>query len=156
MVEKGMTGYAFKHGNRFDDPYDKVLTSAYDEQRIFKVVNENSEIVGITIWKILHENNTLYFGPFAVRVDMQGKGIAKIMLSEIYRIAKEHNIYEIEIYVVNHRDDLFPWYERLGYKYDGVVEWDKSQEHVLTRPAFFRRMTYSLRDTVIESDSNEA
>jgi GNAT superfamily N-acetyltransferase len=143
-VETGTTGYGFKSGQRLTHPYDGTLRAAYEEGRIFCAIDKTLEsIVGVTYWEVT-KNNGLYFGPFAVLPEMQGRGIGKLMLNELNRIAKEKSLTHIEIKVVNHRTDLIPWYESLGYKHTSISDWPSSHLDVLTRPTHFLHMVKKL------------
>lgn len=117
---------------------------AYEEGRIFCVVDTSQEaIVGATYWEVTCDNG-LYFGPFAVHPEMQGRGIGKQMLYELERIAQEKKLSQMEIRVVNHRLDLIPWYESLGYEHTGSSEWPSAHLEVLTRPSHFLNMVKKL------------
>jgi GNAT superfamily N-acetyltransferase len=111
-IESGCEGVSFKKGLRLSDPYERNFVKAYEDGRIIKV-SRHQEIVGITYWE-MKSQCTLYFGPFAVRPDCQGKGIGRIMLEEIERLTSLHSATAIDISVVNHRSDLLPWYTSLG------------------------------------------
>lgn len=93
----------------------------------------------------------LYFGPFAVSPNHQKKGIGKLMLNELDRISNEKNIDELFIKVVNHRLDLIPWYQSLGYIITGISKWPIDYEHYLTKPTYFLDMIKPLKGQVINS-----
>jgi GNAT superfamily N-acetyltransferase len=130
--------YGFKSGSRFQSAEDEVLVKACLEERILKVVFDEI-IVGVVFWEQI-SSSTLYFGPFAVSTAHQGKGIGKLLLNEIESLARQKNLTELSIKVVNHRTDLLPWYQSLGYVTLGEIDWPKSHEHVLTKPSFFYEM----------------
>jgi GNAT superfamily N-acetyltransferase len=155
VVETGDSGYGFKSGNRMSDPLDEHFMKAYQEGRMIKVVSECNEIVGATYWRVT-ENDTIYFGPFAVRPDMQGRKVGKLMLAEIERLAREKNLRGIEIKVVNWRTDLIPWYESMGYQHTQSEPWPSEYDHVLLRnPTFFYSMVRPLASmTVTDGDSS--
>lgn len=77
----------------------------------------------------------MYFGPFAVAPRYKGQGYGRILLDEVERLSRQKGLTEIEISVVNHRSDLFPMYEKLGYEYCGECPYPKPE--ILTRPAHF-------------------
>lgn len=132
--------YSFKNGTRFNPLRNEELKVVFDEGRVIKVSDSTTKrIIGVAIWKIT-ENNTLYFGPFAVSPDMQGKRIGKTILQEIESIAKSNNINEIALSVVNHRTDLIPWYQSLGYQIIDTSPWPENEYHVLTKESFFYNM----------------
>ena len=113
---------------------------AYREGRIICVCDgDKGSIVGAACWEIT-EQNGLYFGPYAVHPTVQGRGVGKILLNELHRIAKERQLTQLEIKVVNHRTDLIPWYESMGYEFTGTTEWPTSHLDILTRPSHFLNM----------------
>ncbi|RZS38996.1 ribosomal protein S18 acetylase RimI-like enzyme [Herbihabitans rhizosphaerae] len=58
-----------------------------------------------------------YFGLFAVRPELQGSGLGKVILAEAERIAHtEWGSTEMHMTVVNVRAELIAWYERRGYR----------------------------------------
>lgn len=143
-IETGDSGVAFKRGKRMDVPLDDYFLAAYNEGRMFVVIEkETGSIVGATYWH-LTDCNTIYFGPFAVRPDMQGRKIGKMMINEIERIGREKGVEGIDIRVVNWRTDLIPWYESLGYQQLGTSQWPSASVQVLTRPSHFVEMRRSL------------
>lgn len=146
-VETGDSGYGFKAGLRMVDPLDDYFLKGYQEGRILKVVSKpgpGGEIIGVTYWRITDGGN-LYFGPFAVRPDMQGRKVGKLMLQEVERIAREKNLAGIEIKVVNWRTDLIPWYEEMGYQHTEAMPWPEELDHVLLRkPTYFLCMVRPL------------
>ena len=93
----------------------------------------------MTIWQPITDK-LLYFGPFAVSLNHQKKGIGKLMLQELDRLGLERNMEEILIKVVNHRLDLIPWYQSLGYVIVGTTEWPADYSHYLTKPTHFLDM----------------
>lgn len=135
--------YSFKNGPRFNSVHDEVLIQACQEKRIIKAVIEN-KIVGVLFWQQISPT-TLYFGPFAVSTNHQGQGIGKLLLQHIEALAIEKKLKNLAINVVNHRVDLIPWYESLGFKKTGEMEWPKVSEHLLTKPSYFYSMIRSLK-----------
>jgi GNAT superfamily N-acetyltransferase len=145
QIEKSDTEFGFKTGERFQSATDDVLINGCLEGRVLKVLLDD-QIVGVLFWQQLSDLS-LYFGPFAVAKASQGKGVGKILLNEVERIAKERGLTEIMIKVVNHRTDLIPWYKSLGYKIVSESPWPQSHEYVLTKPSFFYEMKRSLNLT---------
>lgn len=105
----------------------------YEEGRIIKVVQASTSlIVGMTYWEVTGENS-LYFGPFAVNPAFQGRRIGKMMLDEVERIAKERNLKEIKIVVVNLRTDLISMYKHMGFVQTGTAPFPPHAVYKLTR-----------------------
>lgn len=141
--------YGFKNGPRFKTPSDDLI-KACEEKRIIKVSIEN-EIVGVLFWEQISEK-VIYFGPFAVSPNHQKKGISKLMLSELDRIANEKNVDQLFIKVVNHRLDLIPWYQSLGYIITGTSQWPVDYQHYLVKPTHFIDMIRPLNGTILNQE----
>jgi ribosomal protein S18 acetylase RimI-like enzyme len=63
-----------------------------------------------------------YFGMFAVRPGLQGKGLGRAVISEAERFAgAEWGVRAMHMTVISVRDDLIAWYERLGYRRTGEM-----------------------------------
>ncbi|OON71783.1 GNAT family N-acetyltransferase [Streptomyces tsukubensis] len=61
-----------------------------------------------------------YFGMFAVRPDLQGAGLGKAIIAEAERSARqEWGASEMQMTVIDAREDLIAWYERRGYRRTG-------------------------------------
>lgn len=62
-----------------------------------------------------------YFGMFAVEPTRQGGGTGRAMVAECERIAREEwRLPKMQMTVIDLREDLIAWYERLGYRRTGV------------------------------------
>jgi ribosomal protein S18 acetylase RimI-like enzyme len=63
-----------------------------------------------------------YFGMFAVRPDLQGAGLGKVVIAEAERFARaEWGADEMHMTVITQREDLIAWYERRGYTRTGSM-----------------------------------
>ena len=63
-----------------------------------------------------------YFGMFAVRPTLQGRGIGDVVLAEAERVARdEWRATRMEMSVIDVRDELIAWYERRGYRRTGEI-----------------------------------
>ena len=131
---------AFTTTRRFASPTDAPLLKGYEENRIFKVVETGTgKIVGATYWE-LTEHKTVYFGPYAVSPVYQGRGIGRIMMEEVERIARENQAIGIDIKVVNARIDLIDWYKSQGYEEVGISYFTAEKEKNHTKPVHFIEM----------------
>jgi ribosomal protein S18 acetylase RimI-like enzyme len=65
---------------------------------------------------------TAYFGLFAVRPELQGRGIGRALLAEAERRAVAAGASRQRMTVIRQRADVIAWYERLGYVRTGVTE----------------------------------
>lgn len=62
-----------------------------------------------------------YFGMFAVEPACQGGGLGRAMVAECERIARgEWGLPKMEMTVIDLREELIAWYQRLGYRRTGV------------------------------------
>ncbi len=141
-VEYGNDGIAFKKTNRLLHPTDSGLLEAYREDRVIKAVDTDGFTVGVIVWEIITKDDTnevgsqsIYFGPFAVHPLHQGKGVGKLLLEEVYSIARIRGISFVDISVVNHRSDLFPVYTKLGFVTTGLMDFVDTER--LSRPCHF-------------------
>ena len=121
------------------------MRDAYREGRVLTAVNENSQIIGVIVWKQIEYEvdgvKRIYFGPFAVDVSVKGKGVGWMLIQEVMKIARSNGISELEISVVNHRVDLIPYYEKMGFSRVSTLEFTDSG---LTRPSHFIVMRKSI------------
>ncbi|MFE7617396.1 GNAT family N-acetyltransferase [Streptomyces sp. NPDC057496] len=61
-----------------------------------------------------------YFGMFAVRPELQGEGLGKVIIAEAERVVREDwGATEMHMTVISMRDELIAWYERRGYRRTG-------------------------------------
>jgi GNAT superfamily N-acetyltransferase len=64
--------------------------------------------------------DALYFGMFAVRPVLQGRGLGGLLLAEAERYARDTwGARRLEMQVIAVRDDLIAWYARRGYRATG-------------------------------------
>ena len=61
-----------------------------------------------------------YFGMLAVAVDMQRRGLARRLIGHAEELARGKGCRLMDIKVVNLRRELFPYYEKLGYRVTGT------------------------------------
>ncbi|MEV6166455.1 GNAT family N-acetyltransferase [Streptomyces sp. NPDC052052] len=63
-----------------------------------------------------------YFGMFAVRPELQGGGLGKVIIAEAERAARENwGATEMHMTVISVREELLAWYERRGYRRTGAL-----------------------------------
>ncbi|MFJ8750380.1 GNAT family N-acetyltransferase [Streptomyces sp. NPDC102441] len=69
-----------------------------------------------------HRGNAAYFGMFAVRPELQGAGLGKVIIAEAERAAREDwGVSEMHMTVISVREELIAWYERRGYRRTGEL-----------------------------------
>ncbi|MEO3756125.1 GNAT family N-acetyltransferase [Streptomyces sp. B6B3] len=63
-----------------------------------------------------------YFGMFAVRPELQGTGVGRLVLAEAERRARaDWGAAEMRMKVISAREDLIAWYVRRGYRRTGEI-----------------------------------
>lgn len=65
-----------------------------------------------------------FFGQFAVRVDLQGRGIARALLDHVEGQAREQGGKTMALDTAEGASALIAWYARRGYKQLGYMRWD--------------------------------
>ncbi|MFE2158415.1 GNAT family N-acetyltransferase [Streptomyces lydicus] len=74
----------------------------------------------IACCQLEHRGDHAYFGMFAVRPELQGGGLGKIIIAEAERTAVETwGAREMRMTVIRQRAELVAWYERRGYRRTG-------------------------------------
>ncbi|MER5553681.1 GNAT family N-acetyltransferase [Streptomyces sp. NPDC002793] len=69
-----------------------------------------------------HRGKAAYFGMFAVRPDLQGAGLGKVIIAEAERTARDSwGVSEMHMTVISVREELIAWYERRGYRRTGEL-----------------------------------
>ena len=82
-----------------------------------------SEGEAVTCCELQRSVNGAYFGMFAVRPDLQGAGLGRIVLAEAERMAaQEWGCRLMRMKVLKQRPELIAWYERRGYTNTGKTE----------------------------------
>ncbi|UNO38934.1 GNAT family N-acetyltransferase [Streptomyces sp. MST-110588] len=67
-----------------------------------------------------HRGEHVYFGMFAVRPDLQGGGLGKVIMAEAERTARTRwDAREMHMTVIKQRAELIAYYERRGYRRTG-------------------------------------
>ena len=85
-------------------------------------------------WKL--KDDAIYFGPFVVRKEYSGKGVGRALVAKVESIVREKGATRMEIFILNHRSDLIPLYEKWGFVNTGrTVEYPYPDR--LTRPTWF-------------------
>ncbi|MGG6461783.1 GNAT family N-acetyltransferase [Solilutibacter silvestris] len=70
---------------------------------------------------VMDEDDAGYFGMFAVRPNLQGAGLGKLMLAEAERVAHEDwSLPAMRMTVIDIRSELIAFYERRGYRRTGI------------------------------------
>ncbi|MEU8682697.1 GNAT family N-acetyltransferase [Streptomyces sp. NPDC048611] len=76
----------------------------------------------IACCQLEHRGDHAYFGMFAVRPELQGGGLGKLIIAEAERTAQDAwGAREMRMTVIRQRDELIAWYERRGYRRTGEL-----------------------------------
>ncbi len=78
------------------------------------------------------------FGMLSVAPDLQGAGVGRRLVAVAEALCQAQGCTEMSLEVVNLRDDLTPWYRRLGYREVGTAPY--VAHRVVKRPCHFIRM----------------
>ncbi|WP_411110479.1 GNAT family N-acetyltransferase [Streptomyces sp. c-19] len=82
------------------------------------VVESDGEIVACC--QLEDRGEAAYFGMFAVRPELQGAGLGKLIIAEAERRVRElWGAREMHMTVISVREELIAWYERRGYRRTG-------------------------------------
>jgi len=79
---------------------------------------EPARLVGAV--KVTLHGSVGHFGMLSVAPGVQGRGLGRRIVAAAERRMLEHGASTSEITVVNVREELFPWYRRLGYRSIGT------------------------------------
>jgi ribosomal protein S18 acetylase RimI-like enzyme len=84
-----------------------------------------------------------YFGMLSVAPEAQGSGIGRFLVDRAEQHCFERGATAMDLLVVNLREELLPWYERLGYIASGTEPFEAPGK--LKRTAHFITMSKELR-----------
>ncbi|WP_137990896.1 GNAT family N-acetyltransferase [Streptomyces vilmorinianum] len=84
------------------------------------VVERDGEVVACC--QLEHRGEAAYFGMFAVRPELQGAGLGRLIITEAERRVREiWGVREMHMTVISVREELIAWYERRGYRRTGEM-----------------------------------
>jgi GNAT superfamily N-acetyltransferase len=105
------------------------------------VVGEISDRLVSCVYLELRKERA-YFGLLAVAPEFQGRGLARELIVEVERSAKEAGCGVMDIRTVSTRPDLIPLYSKFGYAESGI---EPFPTHVrIKMPCHFVRMSKNL------------
>ncbi|MFI1853188.1 GNAT family N-acetyltransferase [Streptomyces sp. NPDC020480] len=115
----GWTTEADILGGQRTDP-EGVAAVVSDESGRMLVVELGGELVACC--QLEHRGDHAYFGMFAVRPELQGAGLGKVIIAEAERwVRAEWSVREMRMTVISAREELIAWYERRGYARTGEM-----------------------------------
>lgn len=127
----------FIDGNR---TYDGEVRMHLGEGTFVLAEAPGESFVGSIFTRV--EDTGGYFGMLSVHPERQHHGIGRALIAEAERRALEAGRTSMRLVVVNLRDDLIPWYERLGYVPHGTAPFAEPDK--LKMPAVFVEMVRPL------------
>ncbi|MGG8405429.1 GNAT family N-acetyltransferase [Streptomyces sp. 12297] len=106
----------YLEGQRTDERGVRGIVESPDSTLL--VVEREDEIVACC--HLQHRGDHAYFGMFAVRPELQGEGLGKVIIAEAERrVRAAWDATQMRMTVVNLRAELIAWYERRGYRLTG-------------------------------------
>ncbi len=135
----------FKIGDRTDTTEVAQLL----ERDLFFVVRDsrnggNGELKGC-VYVAIHEAHG-YFGMLSVRPGAQKTGLGRTLVTAAEGYCRTRGCTDMDLVVVNLREELRSWYERLGYRTVDEEPWPEDQLHRISKPVHFVRMSKPLID----------
>ena len=129
----------FKIGDRTDEPEVRRYMAA----DMFLVAEDNSgRIVGSV--RVSGHDGQGHFGLLAVEPDQQGSGLGRRLIDAAEAWARERGCTSMWLEAVNLREELPPYYRRLGYEISGTQPWPEDSLERISRPAHFIIMNKQL------------
>ncbi len=93
----------------------------FSAAQVMYVAENSGQIVGILNFVVKHQG-TLKISPLIVREDMRGKGVGHLLLAEVYRYVREHNIRQIYCTVSAKNQSAMGYFLSQGFVPAGVAE----------------------------------
>lgn len=130
----------FKVGDRTDASEIASLL----ESDAFLVAEQGDGGIAGCVYVAIKEGRG-YFGMLSVIPAHQGNGLGRRLVDAAEQYCAERGCVEMDLWVVNLRDELPPWYRKLGYAETGRAPWPEAALHELSRPADFIIMSKTLK-----------
>jgi GNAT superfamily N-acetyltransferase len=127
----------FKRGDRTSP--DNVRSLMRDGQFFIHDREDGSPAACVFV---KHTNGRGYFGMLSVAPDLQGRGLARQIIAEVEDRLRREGCAALDIYVVNLRTELPPFYRKLGYVESGTTPFPHPDE--ATQPCHIIVMTKRL------------
>ena len=83
-----------------------------------------------------------YFGMLSIDPTSQRQGAGRRLVGAVESRARERGCRHMDLHLVNLREELFPYYHRLGYAESGTLPFSEPER--ASRPCFFIVMTKPL------------
>ncbi|HNB48777.1 MAG TPA: GNAT family N-acetyltransferase [Chitinophagales bacterium] len=110
---------------QIDFMYERMYTSEAILQQMqngntFLICSENEKILGFISY-ILREDNCICIPKIYVKPDTHGKGIGKLLLQEVEKIAQKNKLDFIELNV-NRKNPAMYFYKKIGFELHEKVD----------------------------------
>ena len=99
---------------------DLAETLKHFEKGQFLIVESDGELAGCNYVEL--RGPIGYFGLLSVEPDYQGRGLGRILIEQAEEFCREAGRSHMQIRVLNHRTELPPFYEKLGYRIARIEE----------------------------------
>lgn len=130
----------FKVGDRTDASEIAALL----QNDLFLVAEEPDGRAAGCVYVAIKEGRG-YFGMLSVAPAYQGNGLGRKLVDAAEQYCAERGCTEMDLWVVDLREELPPWYAKLGYAETGQAPWPEDALHQLSRPAHFIIMSKTLK-----------
>ena len=94
------------------------------------------------VYVTTHEDGRAYFGMLSIEPSRQGQGLGRLVIEAAEALARERGCRHMDIHIVNLRDELPPFYRKLGYVERGVLPFPDTLR--ASRPCHFVVMSKPL------------
>jgi GNAT superfamily N-acetyltransferase len=129
---------AFIDGDRSDaDEVRQLMASGG-----FLLAEDDGALVGAIYVAVRGERG--YLGLLSVEPERQGGGVGRTLVAAAEAHCRARGCVAMDLRVVNLREELPPYYRRLGYAEVGTMEFPPSDSHLLRRPCHFILMSRRL------------
>lgn len=139
----------FKVGDRTDD---REIADLLAKDGFLVAESGEGRVVGC-VYVAIKEGRG-YFGMLSVLPEHQGHRLGRRLVEAAEVHCREAGCREMDLWVVNLREELPPWYRRLGYVETGSAPWPEDALHELSRPAHFIIMSKTLGAPVQQEESH--
>jgi GNAT superfamily N-acetyltransferase len=99
---------------------DLAETLEHFRKGTFLLAESGGRLAGCNYVELRGESG--YFGLLSVDPKHQGRGLGRILIRQAADFCRDAGCSKIQIRVLNHRTELPPFYERLGYEIAGTEE----------------------------------
>ncbi len=139
----------FKVGDRTDA---REIAELLLKDSFLVAESSDGELVGC-VYVAIKEGRG-YFGMLSVQPEHQGHRLGRRLVDAAEGHCRDAGCGEMDLWVVNLREELPHWYRKLGYIETGTAPWPEDALHELSRPAHFVIMSKKLDPVVRQEESH--